>query len=511
MNNNSQRIEWIDLAKTFMIMVVIFCHVPQYDTIEKAFFYSFQMPFFFFVSGFLHKRVDILSERFHKYWKTLLIPYFIFQIIYYPYYLVQNVLQDGRDIHNILDWGIEPLIETIIGLPLNGPTWFIFSLFIMKAIIDLGHKEKNQFVYLLLFLCTSFIISYLFIMKDDSIKISFCIDGTAKYMPYFILGQIFKLKFSKQMRNTSNRYILLSLSILFTIATILALEMIRCGTINSNYILYYCIAAATLVFCNRLLQKAYHTARRRLPLLIYGTGLLLVCFVTGLRAAATDADHYELRTAEALRRCDYAAAYRTGEIALAVTPRLFAMRSYLLATQGEGLSQTLFKQPIPAGGSKYLLLPNDEWQRLNFSPDSLYVRLGGTPAQGETTLQFLQRLALPADTAHRPTPLARDYYLCALLLDRRLSDFAETYAALCPGDSVQIPRFYSEALALHSRKHDLPFAYNDAAVEANLLDFMDMARKTGTAQEGRNLLRRSYGETFWWYYYFGQKGTGQTN
>ena len=275
--------------------------------------------------------------------------------------------------------------------------------------------------------------------------------------------------------------------------------------------LYYCVAAAMLFFCNRLLQKAYHTARRRLPLLIYGTGLLLVCFVTGLRAAATDADHYELRTAEALRRCDYAAAYRTGEISLALTPPLFAMRSYILATQGEGLPQTLCKQPIPAGGSKHLLLPNDEWQRLNFPPDSLYVRLGGTPAEGETTLQFLKRLALPADTAHRPTPLARDYYLCALLLDRRLSDFAETYAALCPGDSVQIPRFYSEALALHSRKHDLPFAYNDEAVEANLLDFMDMARKTGTAQEGRNLLRRSYGETFWWYYYFGQKGTGQTN
>lgn len=275
-------------------------------------------------------------------------------------------------------------------------------------------------------------------------------------------------------------------------------------------ILYYCVAAAMLVFCNRLLQKAYHTGRRRLPLLIYGTGLLLVCFVTGLRTAATDADHYELCTAEALRRCDYAAAYRTGEISLAVTPRLFAMRSYLLATQGEGLPQTLFKQPIPAGGSKHLLLPNDEWQRLNFPPDSLYVRLGGTPAEGETTLQFLKRLALPADTAHCPTPLARDYYLCALLLDRRLSDFAETYAALCPGDSVQIPRFYSEALALHSRKHDLPFTYNDAAVEANLLDFMDMARKTGTAQEGRNLLRRSYGETFWWYYYFGQKGTGQS-
>lgn len=273
-------------------------------------------------------------------------------------------------------------------------------------------------------------------------------------------------------------------------------------------ILYYCVAAAMLVFCNRLLQKAYHTARLRLPLLIYGTGLLLVCFVTGLRAAATDADHYELRTAEALRRCNYAAAYHTGEISLAVTPRLFAMRSYLMATQGEGLPQMLFKQPIPAGGSKHLLLPDDDWQSLNFPPDSLYARLGGKPAANETTLHFFKRLALPADTAHRPTPLARDYYLCALLLDRRLSDFANAYATLCPGDSVNIPRFYSEALALHSRKHTLPFAYSDAAVAANLLDFMDMARTAGTAQEGRNLLRRSYGETFWWYYYFGQKGTG---
>ncbi len=273
-------------------------------------------------------------------------------------------------------------------------------------------------------------------------------------------------------------------------------------------ILYYCVAAAMLVFCNRLLQKAYHTGRRRLPLLIYGTGLLLVCFVTGLRTAATDADHYELRTAEALRRCDYAAAYRTGEISLAVTPRLFAMRSYLLATQGEGLPQMLFKQPIPAGGSKHLLLPDDDWQSLNFPPDSLYTRLGGKPSANETALHFFKRLALPADTAHRPTPLARDYYLCALLLDRRLSDFANAYAALCPGDSVNIPRFYSEALALHSRKHTLPFAYGDAAVAANLLDFMDMARTAGTAQEGRNLLRRSNGETFWWYYYFGQKGTG---
>ena len=273
-------------------------------------------------------------------------------------------------------------------------------------------------------------------------------------------------------------------------------------------ILYYIISGWLLVCCSIRLNKTYRTARRRLPLLLYGTGTLLVCFVTGLRAAATDADHYELRTAEALRRCNYAAAYRTGEISLAVTPRLFAMRSYLMATHGEGLPQMLFKQPIPAGGSKHLLLPDDDWQRLNFPPDSLYARLGGKPAANETALHFFKRHALPADTAHRPTPLARDYYLCALLLDRRLSDFANAYAALCPNDSVNIPRFYSEALALHSRKHTLPFAYSDAAVAANLLDFMDMARTAGTAQEGRNLLRRSYGETFWWYYYFGQKGTG---
>ena len=54
MNNINNRINWIDWAKTIGIMIVVFCHIPQYNTLEKEFMSSFQMPLFFFLSGYLH-------------------------------------------------------------------------------------------------------------------------------------------------------------------------------------------------------------------------------------------------------------------------------------------------------------------------------------------------------------------------------------------------------------------------------------------------------------------------
>ena len=255
-------------------MIVIFCHVPQYDTIEKAFFCSFQMPFFFFVSGFLHKRAHTLSERFHKYWITLLVPYFIFQIISYPYFLAQNVLQEGRDINNIFDFGILPLIKTIIGLPIDGPTWFIFSLFIMKTIMDFVHKDSKQCTRLLVSLFASFIISYLFVIKDDSIKISFCIDSTVRFFPFFIIGQLFKVRYSKQMQNNGNRYMLALSGVFFTVATIVALEMIRCNICNQNFLFYYCIAtlgtSSVILFC-----KCINRCPKFLNIISLGTIVIL--------------------------------------------------------------------------------------------------------------------------------------------------------------------------------------------------------------------------------------------
>ena len=119
MNNINNRINWIDWAKTIGIMIVVFCHIPQYNTLEKEFMSSFQMPLFFFLSGYLHKMPKGWKTSLHKYLKTLIIPYILFQPIFYPYWLVQKTQQEGLHISNLTDSVIKPFTNCFIGTPID--------------------------------------------------------------------------------------------------------------------------------------------------------------------------------------------------------------------------------------------------------------------------------------------------------------------------------------------------------------------------------------------------------
>ena len=51
--------------------------------------------------------------------------------------------------------------------------------------------------------------------------------------------------------------------------------------------------------------------------------------------------------------------------------------------------------------------------------------------------------------------------------------------------------------------------YHDSAIEANLRDYADMEAKLPDDASRPNLLRRSYGETYWWWHEYGIAGTAQ--
>lgn len=47
------RIAWVDFAKGFVMILVVFGHTTVYDIDSNKFFAEFRMPFFFVMSGFL--------------------------------------------------------------------------------------------------------------------------------------------------------------------------------------------------------------------------------------------------------------------------------------------------------------------------------------------------------------------------------------------------------------------------------------------------------------------------
>lgn len=143
-----ERINWIDWAKAFCMTVVVFCHLPQQeDTFYLQYLASVILSTFFFVSGYLKKRTLTTKESVKKYGYALLIPYLIYNAIYYPYWLAKFYIEHGG-----ISWtdAIKPITGTLLGqlnssfsCELNGVTWFLFALFIMHVLTDKLNRSKH--------------------------------------------------------------------------------------------------------------------------------------------------------------------------------------------------------------------------------------------------------------------------------------------------------------------------------------------------------------------------------
>ena len=128
--------------------VVVFCHLPQQeDTFYLQYLASVILSTFFFISGYLKKRTLSLKESAKKYGYSLLIPYIIYNAIYYPYWLVKFYIEHGG-----ITWSdaTKPIIGTVLGqlnssfsCELNGVTWFLIALFLMHILIDVLNRYKH--------------------------------------------------------------------------------------------------------------------------------------------------------------------------------------------------------------------------------------------------------------------------------------------------------------------------------------------------------------------------------
>lgn len=241
----------------------------------------------------------------------------------------------------------------------------------------------------------------------------------------------------------------------------------------------------------------------------FAVQMLLLCLYVGVGNGVTDLQHYELRTAQALQSKHPKRAYKVGDKSYATSHRLFAMRCYLMATtQKKGLGDEVFSQMVPAGGAaSLLLLPTDNYQQLLLPASKLEGLLGSRRHANEGALAYLHRCAwLSAFKGDGKHTAAADYYLCALLLERKLDLFAKEIVNYYPTEVAQskLPRYFAQALILYQRTRTQPKVfYTDSNIEANYRDYTDMADSIPDRTVRTNMLRYSYGETYWWWYSYG--------
>ena len=224
--------------------------------------------------------------------------------------------------------------------------------------------------------------------------------------------------------------------------------------------------------------------------------LLMFCFMTIGIGNTNVHFHHELQVEEALRKQDYGRALLVAEKTMDPSRNLTALRAYAMSRQGT-MGEDLFRYPQLYGAAGLLMGTSDE-KALRLNADSLSVYLGAKPALGEPALTFFRRIC--EEESGNYTTL--DYYLSALLLEKKLDEFVRAFDELYTvRDSI--PYYYRQALFLDSKMH--PSAVTDSAdvaLEELWGKYLEKQQELSGQRGEANYMRREFGDTYWWYYQY---------
>lgn len=270
---------------------------------------------------------------------------------------------------------------------------------------------------------------------------------------------------------------------------------------------------------------------------------VLFC-VTGALSNGNDNLKHEASAYSHYKRGDIDAALNVARRSTNASHELTAARAFYLSQQGK-LGEALFEYPQYYGAEG--LLPKLS-QTSPLSPDTVYAAIGVQRKSGEDALAYLRRV-IELDSV--PSKKVADYYLCALLLEKKIEEFVSELPRFYQlAEDNYLPRHYKEALLYYStvlKDYDLPFksdtlrtkflllgmfgwkydkelpqhyrdALRDYAIPAGgeeLLLNMDtlkqeyqrMVKLEAEHPEYHvrsNYIRRYFGKTFWWYFIYGE-------
>lgn len=223
--------------------------------------------------------------------------------------------------------------------------------------------------------------------------------------------------------------------------------------------------------------------------------LLMLCFMTVGIGNNGIHFHHELQMEEALRKRDYDEALRVAGKTMDPSRNLTALRAYAMSRQGT-MGENLFRYPQLYGASGLLISTSDE-KALRLNADSLYVYLGAAPKLGEPALTFFRRIC-EEETGNYTT---MDYYLSALLLEKKLDEFVRAFDELyVVRDSV--PCYYRQALFLDAKIRSASSDSTDVAMETLWGKYMEKKQELSGQRGEANRMRREFGDTYWWYYQY---------
>lgn len=194
-NNNGERIVWLDWMKTIAILSIIWGH---FFSSGHLYLYVFSVQVFCVISGFLYKKSPNWKTCLQKCFWQLLFPTVVMSTIMHleAYF---RCMAWGQHYEISWPWFFEWLL---LGHRwCMGPCWYFYSLIIMKLIMQVLPEKK--IIYALTFVSLSVGAIYLhtigFEASNANINVLLC-------MPFFLIGVF--LKQWKSVFNNLHNYLM---------------------------------------------------------------------------------------------------------------------------------------------------------------------------------------------------------------------------------------------------------------------------------------------------------------
>jgi fucose 4-O-acetylase-like acetyltransferase len=178
------RIDWIDMAKGYGMLAVIIAHIcvgPLHTWI-----YTFHMPLFFFLSGYVFNNNPSFKELINRKAKTLVFPYFTLGIpmVVFPIFinLYKGLFSVGTTIELLKSFIFQKRLWTL---------WYIACLFFLNVFFYIITKFVKNNVLRGAIVTMLACIGLLY-YKVGGLPLPWNIDVCFTALPFFFIGYLLK-------------------------------------------------------------------------------------------------------------------------------------------------------------------------------------------------------------------------------------------------------------------------------------------------------------------------------
>ncbi|MGG3307313.1 acyltransferase family protein [Paenibacillus lautus] len=185
---SDKRIDWIDVLKGLAIILVVLGHSPALHV--RTYIFSFHMPLFFFISGYLFSiiKYDNMFQFIKRKSLTILVPYVAFALISI---VSLSVLHDAN--LTIKEYAFDFINSTRNQIPFNEALWFLTALFVIEVVYYLGLRFiKNKYILLFICIAISFTVYFFKNGMAEPPSLPWSLDQAFYYLIFFSIGNTFR-------------------------------------------------------------------------------------------------------------------------------------------------------------------------------------------------------------------------------------------------------------------------------------------------------------------------------